>query len=376
MPPPLSVHALVDTLGPGGAEFLLADFAAVAPEAGIELSVAALKPLAPPVPAADRLRAGGLEPMAVPVTKLVDPRALARVRAHLADVRPALVHTHLGTADFLGGLAARSLRIPCVATIHADWFGGSRADRARAWLASRVRRRCADLVIAVSDSARSAYLSAWDDRPEHLIVVHNGIADRARPGSGAEVRAELGLAADELVVTAISALRPEKNFEAAIDAVELLSERFPRLRLVIAGDGPHDRAVRERAAGHGERVVLTGHREDVMELLDATDALIHPSHFDAFPTTLLEAMSASVPVVATNVGGMPEIVESGVSGILFDPPATASAVAAALVPLLESSELRARIGNAGRERFAREFTASAWVKRVREVYDRVLRERA
>lgn len=376
MQPRLRVHALVDTLGPGGAEFLLADFAAVAPEAAIDLSVAALKPLAAPVPAADRLRAGGLEPTAVPVTKMVDPRAFRSVRAHLADLRPALVHTHLGTADFLGGLAARSLHIPCVTTIHADWFGASRGDRARAWLASRVRRHCADLVIAVSDSARTAYLSAWEDRPEHLVVVRNGIADRASPGSGPGVRAELGLRPDDLVVTAVSALRPEKNFEAAIDAVELLSERFPRLRLVIVGDGPHAGAVRERAAGHGERVVLPGHREDVMELLDATDVLIHPSHFDAFPTTLLEAMSALVPVVATNVGGMPEIVEAGVSGILFDAPATAPAVATALAPLLESSDLRARVGNGGRGRFEREFTASAWVKRVREVYDRVLRERA
>jgi glycosyltransferase involved in cell wall biosynthesis len=376
MPPPLSVHALVDTLGPGGAEFLLADFAAVAPEAAIELSVAALKPLASPVPAADRLRAAGLEPTAVPVTKMVDPRALARVRAHLADVRPALVHTHLGTADFLGGLAARSLRIPCVTTIHADWFGGGRSDRMRAWLSSRARRHCADLVIAVSDSARSAYLSAWDDRPEHLIVVRNGIADRAQPGSGAAIRAELGLRPDDLVVTAVSALRPEKNFEAAIDAVGLLSERFPRLRLVIAGDGPHSGAVEARSAPHQDRVVLPGHREDVMELLDATDVLVHPSHFDAFPTTLLEAMSASVPVVATNVGGMPEILEPGISGVLFDPPADASAVVAALTPLLDSAELRRRLGSAGRQRFEREFTASAWVRRIRGVYDRVLSERA
>jgi glycosyltransferase involved in cell wall biosynthesis len=370
----LRVHVLIDTLGAGGAEFLLADFAAVAPEVGIELTVAALKPLAGPVPAADRLRQRGIEPDAVPVTSMVHPRSVRAVRAHLAAVGPDLLHTHLGTADFLGGTAARWLRIPCVSTIHADWFGESRADRARAWLASRARRHCADVVIAVSDSSRRAYLADGRDRPDHVAVVRNGIVDRARPGSGASVRGQLGLGPEHFVITAISALRPEKNLEAAIDAVGLLEDRFPNARLVIAGDGPHAEAVRAHAAGR-EPVILVGHREDVMELLDATDVLVHPSHFDAFPTTLLEAMAASVPIVATAVGGMLEIVEQRVSGILVPPPPTAGALADALRPLLEDVALRRRLAAGGRARFEREFSALPWLQRLRGTYEGVLRER-
>ena len=371
---PLRVHVLIDTLGAGGAEFLLADFAAVAPDVGIDVTVAALKPLSGPVPAAERLRRGGVEPDAVPVTSMVRPRSLRLVRAHLARVRPDLLHTHLGTADFLGGAAARTLQIPCVSTIHADWFGESRADRARAWLAARARRQCADLVIAVSDSSRRAYLAEGLDRPDHVTVVRNGIAERARPGSGAAVREQLGLAAGDLVITAVSALRPEKNFETAIDAVGLLRDRFPNARLVIAGDGPHAEAVRVHAAGR-ERVILAGHREDVMELLDATDVLVHPSRFDAFPTTLLEAMAASVPIVATAVGGMLEIVEPETSGILVPPPPTARAFADALTPLLEDVALRRRLAAGGRARFEREFGALPWLRRLRATYDGVLNAR-
>ena len=90
---PLRVHVLIDTLGAGGAEFLLADVAASAPAVGIDLSVASLKPLADPAPAAERLRSRGLEPAAVPVTSMIRPRSLRAVRSHLAGVRPDIVHT-------------------------------------------------------------------------------------------------------------------------------------------------------------------------------------------------------------------------------------------------------------------------------------------
>ena len=372
----LRVEVLIDTLGGGGAEFLLADYAAAAPAVGVEARVTSLKPLTPPSPAADRLRSRGLEPAAVPVTSMIHPRSMLAVRRHLAADPPDLVHTHLSTADFVGGAAARSLGLPFVSTIHADWFGESRASRARSWLAARARRHCAETVIAVSASSRCAYLRAGYDRPAHVIVVRNGIEDRASPGSGGRLRAELGLGPDDLVVTAVSAMRPEKNFEAAIDALALLRGRFPAARLVIAGDGPYASSVRVHARDLGKAVVLAGHREDVMELLDATDVLVHPSHFDAFPTTLLEAMAASVPVVATAVGGMLEIVRPGETGVLVPPPPTAARFADALAPLLEDRALRGRMGAAGRARFEREFGTGPWLDRLRSVYDDALSGRS
>jgi glycosyltransferase involved in cell wall biosynthesis len=371
----IHVEALVDTLWSGGAELLLAEFAAVAADAGVKLTVTALKPLSGAVPAADRLRERGLEPSSVPVTSLVRPNELLRVRRHLQLVRPQIVHTHLTTADILGGLAARSLQLPCVSTLHADHWGGSPADRLRAQVGARVRRHCADTVIAVSESARAAYLAAAGDEPDHVTVIHNGIVDRARPGSGRAVRQELGMAPDDLVVTSLSRLRPEKNFEASIEALRLLRGRFTRLRLLIVGDGPEEVSVRQAAAPLGEAVIMTGHRDDVMAILDATDVLIHPSHFDAFPTALLEAMAAAVPVVATGTGGMLEIVEHDVTGILVGPPTTAVALAEALTPLLAEGERRLRLGAAGRRRFEDCHGASAWALRMRALYETVLAAR-
>lgn len=367
------VHAVIDHLGSGGAEFLLADLADVAENNSIELSVASLEPTPDPSPAADRLRSRGIDPDIVPVRSLVSAGDLRRVRRYLAERRryTDVVHTHLGTSDLMGNIAARSLGIPSVSTIHTDWWPSDCRSRAQTYLMSRARRHCASCVVAVSDSARSAYLAQGRDQPEHVVVVRNGITDRARPASGRRIRTALGLD-DYVVISMLSKLRPEKNFETAIDVVAELRQEFPNLRLLIAGNGPHEGAVRRYATRLGDSVRLLGHREDVMELLDATDVVLHPSHFDALPTALLEAMAASVPVVATATGGIVEIVEHGSTGVLVSPPPDVPSFVAALRPLLASPDRRREMGRAGRCRFEAVFTADRWASRLRQVYDAVL----
>jgi glycosyltransferase involved in cell wall biosynthesis len=123
----------------------------------------------------------------------------------------------------------------------------------------------------------------------------------------------------------------------------------------------------------GEAAILTGYRADVMRILDATDVLLQPSETEAFPTSVVEAMAAAVPVVASAVGGIPEAVEPGVSGALISPPPTAREVATALGALLDDDDARRRLGAGGQSRFEREFTGERWAERVRAVYDDVLR---
>jgi glycosyltransferase involved in cell wall biosynthesis len=367
---PIRIHVLIDTLGVGGAEVLLGDLAAAAPLAGVELTVGYLKDV-DAGHAAVRLRAAGVEPRCVAIPPRLGLEAFRRVRRHLAHVRPDLVHTHLGSADVLGGPAARSLGLPTVATIHSHAPASTRRDRAKARLMTAARRASAARVIAVSESARAAYLAAGA-APERVVVVHNGILGRAQPGAGARVRSELGLGPHDLVAAMVSSLRPEKGHDVALDTVRASLDRFPSLRLVVAGDGPLRRSLERAAAGLGDRVVLAGYRPDVMAVLDAADVLVQPSRADAFPTAILEAMAASVPVVATDVGGIGELVRDGVTGTLVAGPPSAPAFAAALAALLEDGPRRRRLGSAGRERFEQEFTAAHWVQRLREVYVEVL----
>jgi glycosyltransferase involved in cell wall biosynthesis len=378
---PLRVHILIDSLTWGGAEMLLADLAAGAKSASIELSVAYLSDVNGS-PSAEGLRRQGIEPELVPVRRMLEARAVPRLRRHLARVAPDVVHTHLALADVLGTVAARSLGIPSVSTIHllARQATGRRYDaswrgRARDRLAALVRRRAGARVIAVSDAAREAYLqTGWDDS-SHVVTVHNGIARTARQSAGERVRAELGIEPDALVVSTVTVLRAGKGHDLAIEAVRRLIGRFPRMRLVLLGDGPAREEIHRLVAPLGPAAILTGHRDDVMDLLMATDVLLHPTQVDAFPTALLEAAAAEVPVIATAVGGIPEIVEDGRTGFLLAFPPRPDTLAERLEALLADESLRRSLGRAAREDFLQRFTADRWLARLRAVYDDVLAER-
>jgi glycosyltransferase involved in cell wall biosynthesis len=368
---PMRVHALIDTLGVGGAQSVLAEFAAVAPLAGIELSVGYLQDVEV-APNAARLREAGVEPRPVAIPRHLGPAAFLAVRRQLADLRAELVHTHLGYADLLGGPAARSLGIPAVATLHAHAWPGDRRERMKVGAMRFARRASAASVIAVSESARAAYLASGADRPERVVVVHNGIAGAAEPGAGRTVRAELGIGEHELVIAMVSSLRAEKAHDVALRAVAELLASVPDLRLVIAGDGPLRAEITRAATALGDRVLAIGYRPDIMALLDAADVLLHPSRHDALPTTIMEAMAASTPVVATRVGGIPELVDHRVSGLLVPAPPTPSALAAALAELLHDPQRRNELAAAGRERFEQEFTADRWAARMGDLYRAVL----
>ncbi|MDQ3879735.1 MAG: glycosyltransferase family 4 protein [Chloroflexota bacterium] len=365
---------MIDSLGGGGAEALLAEFAGQAAEAGIDVSVGNLKPSLGDE-AANRLRAQGIKPHVVPVSRL-GLRDFRRVRRHIARIAPDLVHTHLGASDCLGTAAARSLGVPAVSTLHAaEWRVESLRLRAQLRLSALARRRCASRVIAVSEAARRTYLATgWAER-ERVEVIHNGVAGQATPGAGRAVRRELGIPIDAPVVAMVSHMRPEKRHELALAALPALEERFPGVRLLVAGDGPTRPRVERLARAHGEAVVMLGHRDDVMEILDSADVLLHPSRIEAFPNALLEAMAASVPIVATTVGGISEIVRHGECGLLVEPDPEPARLAKEVGRLLGDAEARARMGSAGRRRFDRCFTLERWVQKTRALYEDVLVER-
>ena len=367
----LRVHAIIDSLNWGGAEMLLGDLACVAPSVGIELTVAYLGVQNGNV-AGERLRRNGIEPQAIPVRRLVDPVSVCAVRRHLAAVGPEIVHTHLEYADTLGALAARSLGLPAISTLHVMHWDQDVRSRTRARLAGFIRRRCAYRVVTVSEAASRAYLDQGWDASDHVVAIPNGSSAVPTPGRGRAVRHELGIASDALVVGMLSVLRPGKGHDVAVEAIGALTAELPHLRLLVAGDGPSRGDVERMMAALGPAAVMAGHRDDTMAVLDACDVLVHPSRFDALPSGLIEAMAAGVPVVATRVGGIPEIVIEGQTGLLVDAPPTAAGVANALRPLLNDPHLRAAMGARARERYRASFTAKHWAVQLRELYEQAI----
>ncbi|MCW2968836.1 MAG: glycosyl transferase group 1 [Solirubrobacteraceae bacterium] len=368
---PLRVHALIDTLGAGGAELLLAELAVAAPAAGIDLSVGYLSDR-DGSPAAQRLRGVGVEPQLVGIGRMGVAEARA-VHAHVRAAAPDVLHCHFDASDILGGIAARRLGIPAVSTLHGmHWVGADRRAALRLYLGGQARRRLMRRVIAVSDAARTAYMERGWSPAGQLTVIPNGIAGHASPGAGRAVRTELGLDHEDFVVGIVAALRPEKNHTVAVGAVRRLRETVPGARLLVVGDGPARDEVRAQVGRLGTAGVMTGHRDDVMAVLDAIDVLVHTPSFDALPTALMEAMAAGVPVVATRVGGIPEIVEEGVTGTLVAMPPEPGPVGEALAALARDPALRAAMGAAARRRFESHFDVNAWAGSLRSLYDEVL----
>lgn len=372
--PALRVLALIDHFVEGGAELLLSRFAAAAPTVGIDLSVACLTDRGGN-PAAEPLRKAGVEPINLSARERLGPSALTTVREYLKRSRPDLVHTHLISSDVLGGVAARSVGIPVVSTLHIAFQAGDHRAKAKRMIAARTRRHACARVIAVSEAARAEYLAEGWDRPEHVVTIHNGFDLDIYPGAGSDVRRELGIPANVPVIGTVSALRPVKGHRVLLQAYAALRERFGELRLVIVGDGDERRAIESQAHALGPEVILTGSRSDVTRVLDAFDVFVQPSYAEQFSGSVLEAMAASVPVVATDVGGIREQLDDGRAGMIVPAPPEPVALERGISALLEDPERRFSLAQAARGRYRSLFTTGPWVSKTRGLYDQILAER-
>lgn len=232
-----------------------------------------------------------------------------------------------------------------------------------------------DRAIAVSEATREMWVRRIGLPDARVTALHNGVdPGHFKRRLGRRVaKAALGLPGDAVVIGGVGRLVAVKGYAHLIDAAAELANEFPDMHLVLAGDGP-DRAELCRQverAGLGARVHLQGWTSDVRAIYDALDVFVMPSLSEALPFALLEAMAHELPTVASGVGGIPEIIVNGQTGMLAR-PSDGTALAAVLRPLLASAELRQRMGAAGRQRVVRHFHESECVRKTIQVYREIL----
>jgi len=327
-----------------------------------------------------------LRGLGVPVTHLEarnlrDVGAFGRLRRLVRDENIDLVHAHLTYAATWGGLLARMTGVPCVATLHtgpvenAAWSRDAIRERLLGFVADRW---CA-AVVAVSEAARAQHAQRGRIPAGRMRVIHNGVDVEAFLGAARrnEVRRVLGLETGQPTLLAVSALRPGKGLEVVLRAMALIARDRPEARLLIAGEGTLRARLEQQAAelGIAGSVRWLGLRRDIADLLSAADLFVLASRRDAFPTVLLEAMAAARPVVATRVGGIPEIVEHGETGLLVE-AGDPEALAAAAGVLLDDPERAAAFGAAGRDRVRRHFSTARWTRHLVALYKDLLRRRS
>ena len=288
-----------------------------------------------------------------------DALALVELVRLCRRLRPDIVHAHSSKAGVLGRLAAWLARVPVrVFTVHGWSFAAydGSSGRLYRWI-ERLMRPLTTAVVCVAEATLRQGVMARACDPARSLVIHNAVdvASFAEPAASTGPRR----------IVAIGRFAYPKDFATLLQALELVQGDWSA---VLVGDGPGLAEVAER---HDPRIELLGPRTDVTDVLARSDVFVLSSRSEGFPVSILEAMAACLPVVATAVGGVGEAVVGGETGFLV-PPGDPQALAAALERLVADRELRLRLGAAGRSRALRHFDVTRYRAAHVDLYRREL----
>jgi glycosyltransferase involved in cell wall biosynthesis len=362
------VHIL-SSFAMGGQERVALDLAGSQVRAGFRVTALSLAP-PPDGPLAPEFRAAGVE-----VARVARPRPgvdlglVLRLGVWLRKNGAVLAHTHNRMALIYGAPAARLSGAAVVHTKHGNNpKGGTRL------LAGNLAARCLDAFVAVSQETAAFARGRKEIDERRLTVIPNGIAlDRFHPdpSARARVRAELGIDPGSWVVGTVGRIAVEKNQQLLLRAAAPMLG--PQRRLVVAGDGPLLGSLSELATALGIApfVHLLGVRRDVPDVLNALDVFVLCSTTEGLPLAIPEAMATGLPVLSTNVGGIPNVIEEGATGYLV-PTGDEEALRARLSMLRADAELGRACGSRGRTVAVQRFSSERMQRDYIELYERVL----
>ncbi|MEO5740623.1 MAG: glycosyltransferase family 4 protein [Vicinamibacterales bacterium] len=354
MPRTFTITHTVSSLQVGGMERVVLQLAHAQQQAGHRVTVLAL-------------RGGVLESEAATRGLAVQVLSGGRVARGLQALQsffksqPDIVHVHNPTSLHYAVLSKFVGRAAIVVTLHSDFNTHARLGTKFEW-------GLTSAVVAVSRAAANTH--RLPGSPVSLSVIHNGIS-LPHDGSGRHtMRADFGWT-NELVGIIVARIDGRKGHRTLLESFHELHQSDLPVRLLIVGDG-QERANVERLAqerGLGPDIVrILGSRSDIDALLDASDFFVLPSDREGLPLSVLEAMAHGLPVIASNVGGIPEVVEHGKEGLLI-PPGDPHALAAAIRQLASNAQLRLKLGAAALERARGQFSLAATVQNYQRIYE-------
>jgi sugar transferase (PEP-CTERM/EpsH1 system associated) len=329
----------------------------------------------------DRAVAQRIRALGIPVTDLgMTARwrwdAFGWLYRLLRHERPTILHAWMFHANLPGRVLGRLAGVPIIITSRRNEnIGGAMRERFNRWTA-----HLDDRVVAVCELARQAEIERAGVALEHVVTIYNGVDVTQFPVASvqatAQARRAIGMPVKVPLVGSLGRLHPQKGFSDLLTAFAQVRQRIPSVRLFVAGDGElrDDLEAQARSLGMAEAVTFAGVRADVPEILAALDVFVLPSLWEGMPNAVLEAMASGLPVVATAVGGTPEVVMDGVTGLLV-PPQDPGALARAIERLLCDPGLRRTMGRAGRRRVEQHFDIRETVRQVEDLYETLLRAR-
>jgi glycosyltransferase involved in cell wall biosynthesis len=365
---------LIDGLSMGGAERLMVPILQHLSRDHFETYVCAMQSK-DGNPVADEIRALGIPVDCLDIKHLRDPSAIPRLIKYLKGTGADLVHTQLEAANILGNISAKLLRLPSVCTIHVmpslDVKTKTKLHQKVEWF---VLRHFCDRVVSVSEEARQYHIEISRTSSDQVTTIYNGIdlsaflnMDYVHERNA--VRSELRIPRDANVLVTVAVLRPPKGIQFMIRAMAAILASHPNTYYLIVGSGSHHSALIEEVdkAGMNKRVIFAGMRKDVPRVLAASDVFVLPTLTEALPTVLAEAMAAKLAIVASKVGGIPEMIANGQNGFLVKPQ-DLDGLVKACNHLLENPEKRADMGAEGWKIAKQKFSIERQVEQLKGIY--------
>jgi glycosyltransferase involved in cell wall biosynthesis len=295
---------------------------------------------------------------------------LPRFTQQLREERPMIFHAHLNwlLSCKYGFLASVLAHVPIVIATMQQYMKPPWGRTV--YLQHRLVEKFIDRYIAVSDAVAQQLRKTFHVPAYKIHVIHNSIPiDRFNCTASQAFKAKLNLGSERQVVLTVARLDPQKGYSYLLEAIQHVHDAI----FVIAGDGPEKTALEVQAdkLGIDDRVIFLGYRQDIPELLAGCDLFVLPSLYEGLPLSILEAMAAGKAVVATAVGGTPEAVLDGETGLLV-PPSDPVALARAIREILSNPSLLRKMGATGRERVVREFSSATMVHRISHLYEELM----
>jgi glycosyltransferase involved in cell wall biosynthesis len=352
----------------GGAQQLLLGLCVETMALGHHVRVIGLRP----GEMADEFRRQGIPVDELSMKRSVCPTTLVQLTLRLNRLRPDIVHTHLGRADNYGRVAALMARVPViVSTVH-------NVERWKEGIALRLidsgTSRIADRLIACSGRVAEHLRELKTVPMDKVIIVRNGIRLRdwfepPAAASVAAVRRELQTDSQAFPIGVVGRLELQKGHPCLFHALASIQEEVPHLRLWIVGEGTQLPVLQKLAADLqiASKITFCGVRRDMREVYAAADLVVMPSLWEGLPIALLEAMAAQRPVIATSVGGIPEVIQHEVNGLLV-PPQDSQALAAAIHRCYCNRDFARRLGQSAAHAVRHDFSIERHAQKIMAVY--------
>jgi len=303
-----------------------------------------------------------------------NPLTIVFLARLLIKSRISILHTHGYFAGTFGRLAAILAGTPIViAHVHTTYYGFSRRNR----LIEKFLAHFTDRIVCVSRAVRKFVVDVEKINPARTCVIYNAARVSDSPDLAERVeneRLQLDIAEKDFVAISVASLAPHKGHRVLLDAAGAVLREYPEFKLLIVGAGPMRAALEAQAkkTGISDRTIFTGLREDVFPLLKIAHIFILAStEREGLGIALVEAMAAGLPLIGTRLGGIPEVIEENVNGLLV-PPGDAVALAAAISKLLHSKEVTERMGREGRKKYQMKFTVARMIREIESLYEALL----